>query len=99
MATVINTPATRESSDGAAAGWAVAVIVLVAIGLIALFVYPGYIRQSAAPASTPNNINVTLPSTGGSGSNTGGANSSGGTGGTSGSVQSTPGSSQTQTTQ
>lgn len=62
MATVINTPATREvSSDGAAAGWAVAVVVLVGAILLALFVWPGYVRQSA-PAQQAPNINVSLPS-------------------------------------
>lgn len=66
MATVINTPATRDTSESAAAGWAVAVIVLIAAGLIALFVWPGYVRQSApAPAAPGANINVTLPTTGG----------------------------------
>jgi len=70
MATIINTPAS-PSSDGGAAGWAVAVVVLLAVGLVALFVWPGFVRNSAAPAESGTNINVTLPST-----------DTGGTGGT-----------------
>ncbi len=62
MATVINTPA-QASDSGAAAGWAVAVIVLVGAILLALFVWPGYVRQSApTQQNTAPNINVTLPS-------------------------------------
>ncbi len=85
MATVINTPATRDTADGAAAGWAVAVVVIVAVALLALFVWPGYVRQSAAPATTPGaNINVTMPSsdTTGTGGNAGGATNDTGSGGT-----------------
>lgn len=81
MATVINTPASREVSDSGAAGWAVAVAVLLAIGLLALFVWPGIIRNSAIPTPADNgtNINVSLPDT--SGGATGGTNT-GSTGGT-----------------
>jgi hypothetical protein len=84
MATVINTPATRDSSDNGAAGWAVAVAVLLALGLLALFVWPGIVRNSAAPADTGSNINVTLPGTGGTGGGAGGGADTGGTGGTGG---------------
>lgn len=65
MATVINTtPATTEDSG---AGWAVALVVLAAAVIIGLFVWPGFVRNSAAPAET--NINVTVPeSTGGAAS-------------------------------
>lgn len=63
MATVINTPSVRDStSDGAAAGWAVAVVVLLGALLLALFVWPGFVRQSAPAQPTPN-INVTIPGT------------------------------------
>lgn len=60
MATVINTtPATREESG---AGWAVALVVLAALIIIGLFVWPGFVRNSAAPAGGTN-IDVTLPNT------------------------------------
>ncbi len=71
MATVINTPATRDSDNGAA-GWAVAVAVLLAVGLLALFVWPGFVRNSAAPADSGTNINVSLPGTNTGGTDTGG---------------------------
>lgn len=67
MATVINTPATREDSG---AGWAAALIIVAALIIIGLFVWPGFVRQSA-PAAPGANINVTLPTTGGG--DTGGA--------------------------
>ncbi len=84
MATVINTPAS-QTSDGAAAGWAVAIVVLVAALLVALFVYPGFIRPAATQTQTPGaNINVQLPASGGSDTSgsAGGTGSTGGTGGT-----------------
>jgi hypothetical protein len=93
MATVINTPATRDTSESAAAGWAVAVIVLVALGIIALFVWPGFVRQSTVPAATPNNINVTLPQTTIPGTDAG-SNTDG-----SGGTQTTPGSGSTMPAQ
>ncbi len=58
MATVINTtPATSEDSG---AGWAVALVVLAAAVIIGLFVWPGFVRNSAAPAGTTN-IDVSVP--------------------------------------
>ncbi len=59
MATVINTtPATREESG---VGWgALALVVLAALLIIGLFVWPGYLRNSAAPAGGTN-IDVTVP--------------------------------------
>lgn len=90
MATVINTPVARETSDSAAAGWAVAVIVLIAAGLIALFVWPGYVRQSTvpAPAAPAANINVTLPTTGGDSGASGSSGSGAQTSPASGATQS-----------
>lgn len=56
MTTVINTPATADSG-ASGAGWAVAVIILLAIiGIGAYF----WIYYRGAP-STGTNINVTLP--------------------------------------
>jgi len=56
MATIINTPPTTESS-GSGAGWAVAVIILLAIiGVGAYF----WLNYRAVPA-TGIDINVTLP--------------------------------------
>jgi heme/copper-type cytochrome/quinol oxidase subunit 2 len=56
MTTVINTPATPESGDGGA-GWAVAVIILLAV--IGVGVY-FWIHYRSAPSGATN-INVTLP--------------------------------------
>ena len=70
MATVIERPDTtrvvREDhtvyhSDDSS-GWAVALIVLVVLALIALFAWPGLARR-AAPAATPNTIQVNVPET------------------------------------
>ncbi|MEK7068703.1 MAG: hypothetical protein AAB964_02720 [Patescibacteria group bacterium] len=60
MATVINNPGTTSTEDSSA-GWAVALVVLAAVIIAGLFVWPGFVRQSAAPAGGAN-INVTLPS-------------------------------------
>jgi hypothetical protein len=88
MATIVNNPADRtervvESSDNG--GWAVAVIVLLAVVLIGAFVWMRYYQVPAASQSqTPGsaNVNVTLPANTGT-DNTGGTNnSSGGTGAT-----------------
>lgn len=70
MATVINNPAERaertseryvESDSGA--GWAVAIIVLLAVVVVGAFLW---YRYSAAPAGTVpgTNVQVTLPSAG-----------------------------------
>jgi hypothetical protein len=86
MATVINNPADREriveSSD--TGGWAVAVIVLLAVVAIGAFVWMRYGNMPAATQQTETpgsaNINVTLPTTGGTdNSGSSGENSSGGT--------------------
>jgi len=63
MATIINTP----GEGGSSAGWAVAVVILIAVILLGLFVWPGWMRQSAPPPdTTPGaNIQVNLPTTGG----------------------------------
>jgi hypothetical protein len=59
--TIVNTPATQDSG---AAGWVVALIVLLAV-IAGGFVWYRYYGapQSPTPASTTNtNINVTVPS-------------------------------------
>lgn len=94
MATVINTPGTTSSNDGAAAGWAVAAVVLLAALLVALFVWPGFVRNNA-PATVPGtNINVSLPEvTPGAGAGTqtgGGTDTGGGAAPSSGSGQTAP---------
>ncbi len=80
MATIINTPATREASDSGAAGWAVAVAVLLAVGILALFVWPGIVRNSAVPAETGSTINVSLPAGTTGGTDTSGTSGTGETG-------------------
>ena len=55
MATIVNNPG---NTDSGAAGWAVAVIVLLAAGLIAFFVWPGYVRTSEPEGATTINVSV-----------------------------------------
>lgn len=65
MADTIIAPAARES-DSNAAGWAVAVILLLGIILFGVFVWPGLPTRNVAP-STPTqqnptlDVNVTIP--------------------------------------
>jgi FlaG/FlaF family flagellin (archaellin) len=63
MATIVNTP--NSDSGMGAAGWVVAVVVLVAIVLVGLFVWPGYAQQSNSAPSTNINVEVPTPGTGG----------------------------------
>jgi hypothetical protein len=67
MATVIERPRDRVVEDrtvytnaDSSAGWAVALIVLVVLALIALFAWPGFARR-AAPVS-PSTLQVNVPS-------------------------------------
>jgi hypothetical protein len=70
MATIVNNPATErervvDNSDNG--GWAVAVIVLLAVVLIGAFVWMRYYQAPAASQSQQPgsaNINVTLPNNG-----------------------------------
>jgi hypothetical protein len=64
------------------AGWAVALIIVVALA-VGAFVWARYRAPAAAPQSPGASVNVSLPSAGGS-SDTGGSGSTGGTGGTGG---------------
>jgi hypothetical protein len=83
MATIINndgTPSRVERTSGDA-GWAIAIVVLVAVILVGGYFWMRSHR--AAPAAAPSsnggaNINVTLPSAGGS--DTGGSGSADGSG-------------------
>ena len=64
MADTVITPAAQDSGNGAA-GWAVAVIILLAVVLVGIFVWPGLSRAPAGSgdASTPDaiDVNVRLP--------------------------------------
>jgi hypothetical protein len=64
MATFINNPGATvpQESGAAAAGWALAAVLLAFLILGALFIWPGYARN-AAPSSNPSetNINVSVP--------------------------------------
>ncbi|HEX5774648.1 MAG TPA: hypothetical protein VFY28_01660 [Candidatus Paceibacterota bacterium] len=57
MATIVNTPA---NTDGGAAGWAVAAIIVVALALLALFVWPGFARVGSTQEAG-DTINVQVP--------------------------------------
>jgi hypothetical protein len=76
MADTIIAPAARES-DSNAAGWAVAVILLLGIILFGIFVWPGMPSRNVAPStqtdSRPNiDLNVTVPEGALPGTQTGG---------------------------
>ena len=63
MADTVITPSV-DRGDSGAAGWAVAVIVLIGVVLIGIFIWPGVGRVTpAGNASTPGTIdvNVQLP--------------------------------------
>ena len=53
--TIVNTP--NGNSDGGAAGWFIAVIILVAVIAGGFYVY----RNGAGGAQSATNINVTVP--------------------------------------
>lgn len=72
MTTIVNTPNSSDSGSGAA-GWIVAAAVIIAVVLVAIFVWPGYGRHAATPA--PTQINVQIPS--GANTSSGGAPSGG----------------------
>lgn len=67
MATVLNNPGDREENNGSA-GWAVAIIILLAVIGIGVYLWSQY--QGAGPAVSPpstsgdTTINVTLPGVG-----------------------------------
>jgi len=78
MATIVNNPPAQSVDTGASAGgWAVAIIVILALLLIGLFTVGRY-RPTTIPSTA--NINVSLPDTSGSG-NTGGGSGGGTSGG------------------
>lgn len=58
MTTVINTPSNTDSS-GSGAGWAVAVLVLLAVIGAGIYFWVHY--RGAPAANSGTNINVTLP--------------------------------------
>ena len=72
MTTVINNPTpnpiektitVERTTTDSGAGWAVAVIVLIAVVIGGAYVWAHYYRTAAAP-SGGTNINVTLPASG-----------------------------------
>jgi hypothetical protein len=69
MATIVNNP----DSGANAAGWVIAAIVLVAVVLIGLFVWPGLARTTGSPAPAQVNVQIPTPNTGGGGTGGGGA--------------------------
>jgi hypothetical protein len=90
MATIVNNPGPSErvverTSGDATAGWAIAIIILIAIviGAFAWVRYHGapYAPSTGTPAGGSANINVSVPGTSGGGSGSTGGGTSGGTGG------------------
>jgi hypothetical protein len=97
MADTVITPSAYDRNDSSAAGWAVAVIVLLGAILFGIFVWPGIARTPSGNASTPGNIdvNVRLPQ----GQQQQGQGQQGTTPAGSGSTQNTGGTVQTPVTQ
>lgn len=58
MATIVNNPG---SADSGAAGWAFAAIIIVAVALLALFVWPGFARVGGGDSNSGDTINVQVP--------------------------------------
>ncbi len=83
MADTIIAPAARDSDSGAA-GWAVAVILLLGLVLFAVFVWPGLpsVVPSAPAPAQPNtmDINVSIPEGAIPGTNNGATNQNQGSG-------------------
>ena len=97
MADTVITPSAYDRSDSNAAGWAVAVIVLLGVILFGIFVWPGLTRTTTGNASTPGaiDVNVRMPENQqGTQGTQQGTNPAG-----AGSVQNTGGSVQTPATQ
>lgn len=63
MATIVNNPG--SDSGASAAAWMVGIIALVAVVLIALFVWPGFAAQNTQAPSTNINVQVPTPDVGG----------------------------------
>ena len=58
--TIINTPDKNSGGDGAA-GWIVALVIIIAAGVGGFVLYQNGAFNKAAPAAESTNINVTIP--------------------------------------
>lgn len=58
MATIVNNPG--GGSDNGSGGWIIAGVLVIAVVLIAIFVWPGFGNGGAAPAA-PTEVNVEIP--------------------------------------
>ncbi|MBU2103548.1 hypothetical protein KKD81_00595 [Patescibacteria group bacterium] len=63
MATIVNNP--NSDSGGGAGGWIVAGVLIIAVVLIAIFVWPGFANQGGSPAPTQVNVEIPTPDVGG----------------------------------
>ncbi len=61
MTTVINTPPANNDSGDSSAGWAVAVILLLALIAGGVYLWANYYKAPTKQAET--NINITIPET------------------------------------
>jgi len=100
MATIVNNPSGGPSErvidrTDSGAGWAVALVVLIAV-IVGLFVWYRYRVTPGVPSTGTENVNVTVPASGGgggTGGNTGGSTGGGTTGGSGGTTGGSGGSS------
>lgn len=58
MATIVNNPG--GGSDNGSGGWIIAGVIVIAVVLVAIFVWPGFGNGGAAPAA-PTEVNVQIP--------------------------------------
>ncbi|MBU2123770.1 hypothetical protein KJ669_00630 [Patescibacteria group bacterium] len=63
MATIVNNP--NPESSGGAGGWIIAGVLIIAVVLIAIFVWPGFGNQGSVPTPTQVNVEIPTPDLGG----------------------------------
>lgn len=52
MATIVNNPNGGTQSENGTGGWIIAGAIILVVALIAIFVWPGFAEQDAAPTQT-----------------------------------------------
>lgn len=63
MATIVNNP--NSGNEGGSGGWIIAGVLIIAIVLIAIFVWPGFGNGGASPTPTQINVEIPTPDMGG----------------------------------
>lgn len=63
MATIVNNP--NSGNEGGSGGWIIAGVLIIAIVLIAIFVWPGFGKGGGTAAPTQVNVEIPTPDMGG----------------------------------